>query len=123
MPREIKTDQKYRDKLLKLIPSEIIAAYMVISGLIPESKAKWGLLIVSVVLLVLVPFYLRKIHDVQPIPQIIFTALSFVVWVYTLGGPFKLWGLYEAWIGSVVLVLWTLLIPLVVKAKTQPTNP
>jgi len=48
MAREIKVDQNYRDMLLKLIPSEIVAAYMVLAGIIPQDYAKWGLLIVSV---------------------------------------------------------------------------
>ena len=33
MARAIKPDQDYKSKLLKLIPSEIIAAYMVIHGI------------------------------------------------------------------------------------------
>ena len=123
MAREIRKDQNYRDRLLKLIPSEIVAAYMVLAGIIPEDKAKWGTLIVSIVLLVLVPFYLWKMQNVQRNSQVIFTMISFVVWLYSLGGPFEVWGLYEAWIGSIILVLWTLIIPLVVNPKSQPATP
>ena len=123
MAREIRVDQKYRDRLLKLIPSEIIAAYMVLSGIIPPDRAKWGTLIVSIVLLVLVPFYLWKMQNVQRNSQLIVTMISFVVWLYSLGGPFAAWGLYESWIGSVILILWTLIIPVVVNPKSQPANP
>ncbi len=117
MPREIRPDQRYRDRLLKLIPSEIVAAYMVLSGIIPADRARWGTLIVSIVLLVLVPLYLWRMQNVQRTLQLIVTMVSFVVWLYSLGGPFEPWGLYEAWIGSIVLVLWTLVIPLVVNPK------
>lgn len=123
MAREIRVDQNYRDRLLKLIPSEIVAAYLVLSGIIPR-EAKLGTLIVSIVLLVLVPFYLWRLHNVQRISQLVITAISFVVWVYSLGGgPFAIWDLYEPWIASVILVLWTLVIPLVVNPKSQPATP
>ena len=91
---------------------------MVLAGIIPEDKAKWGTLIVSIVLLVLVPFYLWKMQKIQRNSQVIFTMISFVVWLYSLDGPFAAWDLYEAWIGSLILVLWTLIIPLVVNPKS-----
>jgi len=123
MAREIREDQNYRDRLLKLIPSEIVAAYLVLSGIIPR-EAKLGTLIVSIVLLVLVPFYLWRLHNVQRTSQLMITTISFVVWVYSLGGgPFAVWELYEPWIASVILVLWTLVIPLVVNPKSQPATP
>ncbi len=125
MAREIKTNQKYRDRLLKLIPSEIVAAYLVLSGIIPPD-AKLGTLIVSIVLLVLVPFYLWRMHDVRRTMQLIVTTISFAVWVYSLGGlsnPFVAWDLYQPWIGSVILILWTLIIPLAVNPKSQPATP
>ncbi len=120
MAREIRKDQRYKERLLKLIPSEIIAAYLVVSGIIPEDSLKWGTLIVSAVLLVLVPFYLIKFQKVKPIGQIIFTMISFIVWLYSIRGPFGPWGLHEPWIGSVVLILWTLVIPLGYNPKSEP---
>jgi len=123
MPREIHEAQNYKDRLLKLIPSEIVAAYMVLAGIIPLTSAKWGTLIVSIILLILVPFYLWKIHNVTRCSQIIVTSISFVVWVYTLGGPFQFWNLHRAWIGSVILVLWTLIVPLTINPKPQPQTP
>lgn len=120
MARQIKPDQTYRDKLLKLIPSEIVAAYMVIIGIIPDNYAKWGTLIVSIVLLILTPFYLKRLEKVANNVQVVFCSLSFVVWVYSLGGlggPFAQWNVYEPWIGSIVLILWTLMVPLFVTTK------
>ena len=64
MAREIKTTEPYLGKLLKLIPSEIIAAYMAIQGFIPEDSAKWGLTVVSLVLLIITPFYLKSVQKV-----------------------------------------------------------
>jgi len=42
MAREVKTDQDYKMKLLKLIPSEIVAAYILIGSIIPDEYKLWG---------------------------------------------------------------------------------
>jgi len=55
MPREIKTVQSYQDRLLKLIPTEIIAAYMALQGVVPAAYAKWATLAIGMILLVLTP--------------------------------------------------------------------
>lgn len=123
--KNITPESDYRDKLLKLIPGEVVAAYITIDGIIPaqENSAKWVSLLVSIVLLAAVPIYLVKTFEVINTRQIYFTMASFLVWLYSLGGPFKLWGpelgfqLHVPYIGSILLILWTLLIPLVVTAK------
>lgn len=131
MAREVNNTQPYSDKLVKLIPSEIIGAYMVLSNIlgftagnmqasavpkpVPESDLKPILLqIVFFVLLILTPVYLKKISRVNNLVQLAVTTFSFVIWVYTLGGPFVIWGIYYSIIGSVILVLWSLIIPLFV---------
>jgi len=121
MAREIRYDNVYKDRLLKLIPSEVVAAYLVIDGLIPSDAPQAGLvsLISSIILLVFVPFYLKRTMRVEKPFQILFTMLSFIVWVYSLGGPFSHYGLYTGYIGSVILVLWTLLIPFFYKPSPE----
>ena len=119
MARQIKQENSYQSRLLKLIPSEIVAAYLVIIGFIPPGyeHSKILLTIVTAVLLIMVPFYLISFMAVKGPLQIIFTSLSFLVWVYSMGGPFLYYGIHEAVIGSALLVLWTLLIPIVVKTE------
>jgi hypothetical protein len=114
MARQIESTNTYKDVLLKLIPSEIVAAYMVIDGLVPGDKpyAKWVATGASMFLLILTPIYLNKLYKVHKWLQILFTTGSFVVWVYWMGGPFKYWGIHVPPIASIILVLWTLLIPL-----------
>ena len=112
MAREVKTDQDYKSKLLKLIPSEIIAAYILIGGIIPADYKYWGCLIAAIILLVLIPFYLRRLYDVKRLGQIIYIMIAFVIWIYTLGEPFRHWGIWQEWIGSALLILYTLTIPL-----------
>jgi len=133
MAREVNSTQPYSDKLVKLIPSEIIGAYMVLSNIlgytagnmqasvrpypVTESDLKPILLqVVFFVLLILTPVYLKKISRVNNVTQLMVTTVSFIIWVYTLGGPFIVWGIYYSIIGSVVLVLWSVIIPLFVPA-------
>ena len=84
MAREVKTDQDYKSKLLKLIPSEIIAAYILIGGIIPAEYKYWGSLITAVIMLILIPFYLKRLYDVKRLGQIIYIMIAFVIWIYTL---------------------------------------
>ena len=110
MARTIKPDQDYKSKLLKLIPSEIIAAYMVIHGIFGGQVIEVGEKDLSHVvgwsvfaaLLILTPLYLVKIHNVKSKAQILLTTLSFPVWVYTIGGPFKMAGWYQPQIASCI---------------------
>jgi len=128
MPREIKEDQNYKDKLLKLIPSEIVAAYLVILGILSNEEitiqetnitviVHW---VVFGIILILTPVYLRKFQNVMKLSQLILTSLSFVVWSYSLGGPFAVSNFYHSTIASILLILWTLAAPTFV--KTNPIN-
>lgn len=128
MAREVADQNPYQDKLLKLIPTEIVGAYMFLSGVVsggPESAAATAstlddnlIFVVFFALLAFTPLYLWRVSNVHNVVQIIVTTMSYVVWVYTLGGPFSIWGIYSPAAGSVVLVLWTLAMPLLV-----PSNP
>ena len=113
MARQIKHQkEEFLSKLLKLIPSEIIAAYVAVQGLIPAENQKWGLTIVSVILLILTPLYLKYVQKVERAAQIIVSTLSFIIWVYCLaGGPFSYFGLYQGYIASIILLFWTIFIP------------
>ncbi len=118
MAREINTGQNYVEKLLRLIPSEIVAAYLVISGIIPYNFSKWGFLIISVILLAIIPFYLWRILNVKNKLQIISTAIAFAIWMYSLnGGPFFAFGLYKSWLASIILIIWTLIMPIIIVPK------
>jgi hypothetical protein len=127
MAREIRPDNEFKDKLLKLIPSDIVAAYLVISGLTAGEIViaghdctvyiVWG---VFLLLLSLTPVYLLKFQNVRYFPQIVLTMLSFVIWVYSVSkatGPLGAW--YNERLAAILLVVWTLVIPLGVKPNPQ----
>jgi hypothetical protein len=133
MAREVDTEDDYRSKLLKLIPSEIIGAYTVAQGIVPTGNSAGdrlttaiALSIVGGVLVVCTPIVLGKLYGVRSQKQIWATVGSFLVWMYSLGGPFQAWGtyamlpIYKAWAGSIVLVLWTTMIPLLTYPSGAP---
>ena len=113
--RKIDDSSSYGDKLFKLIPSEIVAAFMAINGFLAGDveNNKWTLLVATVLLLALIPIYLQRIYKVYNVIQIVFTMGSYIVWIYSIGGPFKNFNLYNAALASTILVFWTLLIPLI----------
>jgi MFS superfamily sulfate permease-like transporter len=162
MPREINNTQAYSDKIVKLIPTEIVGAYMVLAGILGFSPAQTAAVqaeetkavletavknnatiqeavkatakltqdqlnpiliqIVFFVLLALTPVFLRVVSGVSNKMQLCVATFSYVVWIYTLGGPFVVWEIYYPIIGSVVLVLWSISIPLVVSGTNPPND-
>lgn len=134
MAREVNATQPFTNKLVKLVPTEIVGAYMVLAGMLgyayevtratqqmPDPELKAILIqVVFFILLALTPLYLWRISRVSNLAQLVVTTISYVVWVYTLGGPFVVWGIYHSVIGSVVLVLWSVTTPLLV--SPSPTK-
>ena len=125
MPREVNATQSYPDKVVKLVPTEIVGAYMVLAGIIgvsatspsapTDSLSKILIQVVFFVLLVLTPLYLWRISGVTNVVQLIVTTLAFILWIYTLGGPFSVWGIYEPKVAALLLTLWSFIIPVIVR--------
>ena len=110
----------YKDRLVKLIPSEIITAYVTLKGLItgPDVPGNKTLLlwIVFGILVLMNPLYLFYITKVKKAGQIIFSSFAFILWVMVIGGTFtSVLGFPSEYIGSILLVIYTLFIPFVYK--------
>ncbi len=127
MGRAIDTERNtFTQLLLKLIPSEVIAVFVFIQGVMPQHLAPQ--LAVSLLLVAITPLYLRAAMGVRSRAQLVVSTLSLVVWIYALGqGPVRSipspW--YEPWYGSVALALWTLVPPMLLareggKARRPP---
>lgn len=111
----------FNERLLKLIPAEIVTLYVTICGLIngvdpgPGDKPKL-LWIIIATMVILTPIYLAKITHVAKKEQILFTTIGFVIWVFATGSPMPtLLGYPAEFIASIVLMLYTLFIPLFYK--------
>lgn len=114
MPRAITRNSDYQAKLVKLIPTEFIAAYLAIDNVVPEGTERRNILtFASAFLLLVLPFYLAKLSKVTSRAQIVVTCGSYVIWIYSLGGPFNDWDVFSKPVASVLLILWTTLLPLI----------
>jgi hypothetical protein len=110
----------YKERLVKLIPTEIITAYVTIKGLVSGSGVQGNkqllIWIVFGVLLIINPLYLYYITRVKKPGQIVFSSIAFVLWVMVIGGTFgNILGFPAEFLGSILLVIYTLFIPFVYK--------
>lgn len=114
MSRVITSSSTYSDRLLRLIPAEMISAYIAIQDLVLDAPRYKDILLLTsaAVILIALPFYLWFVQSVRSKFQIVFTMLSFCVWVFSVGGryidPISTDSVWR----SAVLILWTTLIPI-----------
>jgi hypothetical protein len=66
----------------------------------------------TILVLVLLFLTLRYVNGIKNWPQIIVTCASFLVWIYSTGGVFIEWDYYYGPVASVLLILWTFVLPL-----------
>lgn len=112
----------YLERLLKYIPAEIVAVFILVQGLVeqmdhdsdPFKPILWG---VFLVFAILTPLYLWRIQKVTKITQLVISLVAFVVWVFALGGPFTTLEWYVPIYGEILLPIFTLVIAIVVAEK------
>lgn len=110
---QISPADEYSDRLIKLIPSEVISVYLFVSGIlssnnqIPQATFKWLQWGIFIFLLLMTPVYLWQAQRVNRMQQLLISTLSFIVWVFTLGGPFTQFGWYLPVYGAILLPLYT----------------
>ena len=110
--------RSYLDRLLKMIPAEIVSLFVVGSGVIPEDQAlalvAWTIICLAGVV------FLRAYGTADPeerLPtdwtHVAISCGAYIIWVYSLGGPFKAYDLYVPYLGSLLVLGWTFVIPMV----------
>lgn len=107
----------YLDRLLKMIPAEVVGLYLVGSGFIPQGEgivlAIWAIVCLAGV--VAVRAYGTADPENKKPPDWVHVAISmvaFVIWVYTMGGPFAAFNLYVPYVGSLLVLAWTFFVPI-----------
>jgi hypothetical protein len=113
----------YLERLTKMIPGEVIGLYLVGSGLIPKDQ-NIGLLVWSLVCLAAV-VVVRAFGTADPAAkkgpswiQVGIAAVAFVVWLYSMGGPFVAFGLYVPYVGSLLVLAWSFFVPYLYQGET-----
>lgn len=110
--------REYLERLLKMIPGEVVGLYMIGSGFIPEGQdvgiAVWAAICLVAVVVVRIYGTRDPANDKpsQPVPVAI-SCVAFVIWVYWLGGPFEGLGVHVPWIGSLAVLVWSFIIPII----------
>lgn len=114
----------YQDRLIKYIPADVNAAWLALTGIvqsattIPQNTVLW---VLFVILLVLTPIWTWQQTSVPKKPpaktQIVVSTGAFFVWVFALGEPFTSLGFYQPVYGSILLILYTLIVGRIVPTK------
>jgi len=103
---------RYVDRLFKYIPAELVAGYIFVLGVVKRLTDSGEIMVLHWILFfifcVLTPLYLWRVQKVLKLQQHIISLLSFVVWVFALGGPFALFTWYNPLYGEILLPVFTL---------------
>ena len=116
--------RSYLDRLLKMIPAEIVSLFIVGSGVIPEDQP---LALVAWTIICLVGVVgLRAYGTADPeerLPtdwtHVGISCGAYIIWVYSLGGPFRAYDLHAPYLGSLLVLGWTFLIPMIYQGPDQ----
>jgi hypothetical protein len=110
----------YLDRLMKMIPAEVVGLYLIGTGLIPDQQkladVVWFLVCLVAVLVIRTYGTSDRVKREPPQPIPIGVAMvAFVIWVYTIGGPFKAFGLSVPYVGSLLVLAWSFFVPFIYK--------
>ncbi|MCL2932429.1 MAG: hypothetical protein MGG11_09200 [Trichodesmium sp. MAG_R03] len=117
----------YLDKIMKYIPSEIVGVWITIKTMVegndnvPENSILWGIFIFCLFLtfayIRLLPAGFKRKPTVK---QGIISVGAFMIWAIAIGGkPFISISWYQPIYGSILMVLYTVVIPLIPLEKRK----
>lgn len=117
MEREVKPADTYAERVKKLIPAEVSAAFLAINAMIPLDDDYLIYVIGFFVALVLISIvYLRALEQVKSAAQIGFVSLvAFPAWALSISVDRFDFMQNKLFLASGILVLVTLIIPLILK--------
>ena len=122
-PASLASYDNYYSRLVKLIPSEIIALYLALDGIASAMKQKEILLWVVFGIAVIGAWvYLGKMANVSQLTQRLLTIIAFAIWVYVFGGPFAQLSWYDPGYGKLLLVVYTFFVPMLFKGETRDSE-
>jgi hypothetical protein len=103
----------YLGRLMKLIPAEVVALYLTFRELAEGWIGVWSSICLGLVIVVRVFGTTVPGKPVQ-IKAVAISAVSFVLWVYAIGGHFLRWQLPDSPTGviSVAIGVWTFIVPM-----------
>jgi hypothetical protein len=119
-PSPAATESPYVERLVKLIPAEVIAIYLFGTGAIPPDRftetVAWAATCL-VLVFVARAFTTRDAPERLP-PQwaaVGIACISFVIWIFAMPGLLQGFGISPPFVGSLAIAVWTFLVPYVYK--------
>jgi len=108
--------QSYMERLVKLIPAEVVGLYLVGQGIIPPDQkiaiVVWSIVCLGLVVLVRAKTTGDRTNSISPQwGAIAVSTISFIIWVYTIPGPFQAYQLAIPYLGSLAVLVWTFVVP------------
>lgn len=105
----------YISKLIKYIPTEVIALYILIESLVKSAgtvnmSLYW---ILFAVIIIATPLYLWRIQKVDKYLQLAISTIALIVWVFAIGGPFAYQSWYQPYYGGILAALYSFAIPII----------
>lgn len=114
----------YLDRLMRMIPGEVVGLYLVGFGIIPSDQG--GVQAVWAIVCLIGVVFTRLFGTADPandkpaqIPVVVISSIAFVIWVYSLGGPFATFGIHVPYLGSLLVLAWTFFVPLFYKGPVE----
>ena len=105
---------EYADKLLKLIPAEVIGVYLAMTSILDGSSDTIHTIVPWLVFafgIFATWFYLRVSLKVTQRRQLALTIAAFCIWVFTIGGPFETLDWYRPTYAGLLLAAYTFMAP------------
>ncbi len=108
--------QSYMERLVKLIPAEVIGLYLVGQGIIPPAEkvalTVWSIICLGLVVLVRAKSTGDRANSISPQwSAVAVSTISFVIWVYNMPGPFQAYQVAIPFVGSLAVLVWTFIVP------------
>lgn len=113
----------YADRLMKLIPGEVIGVYLSMITLLKHSAdpvasgVPWAVFVFGAAATL---FYLRITLKVRNRRQLALSVGSFCVWAFTLGEPFSQLAWYNGTYAGLLLIAFTFIAP---QVPLHPATP
>ena len=107
--------KSYLDRLLKLIPAEVLSLYVVGIGLVPETETLAAMAWAIFCLLAVI--FVKAYGTGYDWIHVGISTVAFVLWIYSSGGPFKQLGLHQPYIGSLLILGFTFIVPYLYKGQ------
>ena len=108
--------QSYMERLVKLIPAEVVGLYLVGQGIIPPADkvaiVVWSIVCLGLVVLIRAKATGDRANALSPQwGAVVVSTISFVIWVYNMPGPFQAFQVAIPYVGSLAVLVWTFIVP------------